>query len=310
MTITDNITATTLDFASVAGHIGAGVSGIDLTAPLDVELAEAVVEGLHRYKVLFFRDQHVDHAQQIAFARTFGPVTASHPYDDDAPADFPEILKIDNRDYERKFGVKAASYTNEWHTDVTALVNPPAVSILRAGNTPVRGGDTSWTNLVAAYAGLPDSIKDLVDGLRAEHRFGGRHPVFEEGSIYGEKVAKTPLVSEHPVVRVHPATGEKILFVQPGFTSRIVGYSRRQSDALLDLLFDEVTNSAYTVRFRWREGSIAVWDNRATAHLAPGDVNHLDVARVLYRTTIEGDIPVGVDGAPSVAISGAQFTGS
>ncbi|WP_207840574.1 TauD/TfdA dioxygenase family protein [Williamsia soli] len=314
MTITDLHTneddTSTVHFARVAGHIGADVTGVDLTRPLDPEVADAIVAGLHRHKVIFFRDQFIDHAQQIAFARNFGPVTASHPYDDDAPTDFPEILKIDNRDYERKFGVKAASYTNEWHTDVTALVNPPAVSILRAGNTPVRGGDTSWANLAAAYAGLPESIKELVDGLRAEHRFGGRHPVFKEGSNYGDKVARTPLIAEHPVVRVHPVTGEKILFVQPGFTSRIVGYSRRQSDALLDLLFEEVTNSAYTVRLRWREGTIAVWDNRATAHLAPGDVNHLDVARVLYRTTIEGDIPVGVDGASSVAISGEQFIGS
>ncbi|GAC70388.1 TauD/TfdA dioxygenase family protein [Gordonia soli] len=293
-----------------AGHIGAHVQGVDLTQPVSAIDSAALVDALHRHKVLFFRDQEIGHAEHIAFARTFGPVTASHPYDDDAPTEFPEILKVDNRDYERKFGVKAASYTNEWHTDVTALLNPPAVTILRADTAPTRGGDTSWTNLAAAYAGLPESLRTLVDGLRAEHRFGGRNPIFAADSSYGQKVQRTPLITEHPVVRVHPVTGERLLFVTPGFTHRIVGYSRKQSDALLDLLFDEVTNPAYTVRFRWRDGSVAVWDNRATAHLAPSDINHLDVHRTLYRTTVQGDVPVGVDGAVSRSISGEQFTGS
>lgn len=315
MTVTDHRTpsadtAVAPHFAPVAGHIGAEVSDVDLTAPLTSEQVEALRAGLHRYKVLFFHDQPIDHAQQIAFSRHFGPVTASHPYDDDAPTEFPEILAVDNRNYEKKFGVKAASYTNEWHTDVTALVNPPAVTVLRSAIVPDRGGDTTWTNLAAAYAGLPEPLRELADGLRAEHRFGGRRPAFAAGSRYDEKVSRTPLVAEHPVVRVHPVTGERLLFVTPGFTNRIVGYSRRQSDALLDLLFDEVTNPAYTVRFRWRPDSLAIWDNRATAHLAPSDVNHLEIDRLLYRTTIEGDIPVGVDGTPSVAISGEQFTGS
>ncbi|GAB20308.1 putative alkylsulfatase [Gordonia effusa NBRC 100432] len=308
MTIADPI-ATDLTFAPVAGYIGADVRGVDLRESLDSEQAQAIIEALHRHKVLFFHDQQIDHAQQIAFSRIFGPVTASHPYDDDAPTEFPEILQIDNRNYERKFGVKAASYTNHWHTDVTPLVNPPAVSVLRANVVPDFGGDTQWTNLAAAYNGLPDSLKALVEGLRAEHRFGGRNPIFKADSSYGEKIRKAPLVSEHSVVRVHPVTGERLLFVTPGFTSRIVGYSQRQSDALLDLLFDEVATPAYTVRFRWRAGSIAVWDNRATAHLAPGDINHLDVTRTLFRTTVEGEVPVGVDGRPSVAVSGEQFTG-
>ncbi|MFW0788761.1 TauD/TfdA dioxygenase family protein [Gordonia sp. CPCC 205333] len=308
MTVTDHI-ATDLRFAPVAGHIGADVGGVDLREPLNPEQVQAITDALHRHKVLFFHDQQIDHAQQIAFSRTFGPVTASHPYDDDAPTEFPEILQIDNRNYERKFGVKAASYTNHWHTDVTPLVNPPAVSVLRANEVPDFGGDTSWTNLAAAYNGLPDSLKRLVETLRAEHRFGGRNPIFKADSSYGEKIRKDPLVSEHSVVRVHPVTGERLLFVTPGFTSRIVGYSQRQSDALLNLLFEEVANPAYTVRFRWRAGNIAVWDNRATAHLAPGDINHLDVTRTLFRTTIEGEVPVGVDGRPSVAVSGEQFTG-
>lgn len=309
MTIIDRPTDTTLEFDPVAGYIGAEVRGADLSQPLSAVDVTAFTDALHRYKVLFLRDQHIGHAEQIAFSRQLGRVTASHPYDDDAPTEFPEILAVDNRNYERKFGIKAASYTNEWHTDVTALVNPPAITVLRADTAPARGGDTSWTNLAAAYANLPDSLRALVDGLRAEHRFGGRRPLWKSASNYGLKTQDNPLVTEHPVVRVHPVTGERVLFVNPGFTSRIVGFAPRQSDALLDLLFAEVTDPAYTVRFRWFDGSVAIWDNRATAHLAPSDVNHLDITRVLYRTTIEGDVPVGVDGRESTSVSGDKFTG-
>ncbi|WP_072804194.1 TauD/TfdA dioxygenase family protein [Rhodococcoides yunnanense] len=311
MTVIDNDThQQSVTFAPVAGHIGADVHGIDIGQELTPDLVESITTALHRYKVLFFRNQNIGHTEHIAFSRNFGRVTASHPYDDDAPTEAPEILAVDNRLYEKRFGRKAAGYTSAWHTDISALINPPAASILRADIAPDRGGDTSWTNLAAAYANLPDALKEFVDGLRAEHRFGGRAPVWSTDSDYGKKVAAAPLITEHPVVRVHPVTGERILFVNPGFTVRIVGLTPRQSDAVLELLFDEIENSAHTVRFRWEKGSVAFWDNRATAHLAPTDVNHLDVTRVLYRTTLEGDIPVGIDGVPSTSISGDQFFGS
>lgn len=122
----------------------------------------------------------------------------------------------------------------------------------------------------AAYANLPDSLKVFLDGLRAEHRFGGRAPRWASGSRSEQHVVTEPYVTEHPIVRVHPETGERALFVTPpGFTSRIVGVSPRQSDRLLDLLFEEITNPAYTVRVRWEDDSIGVWDNRITAHQAP-----------------------------------------
>ncbi|MGV9540604.1 TauD/TfdA dioxygenase family protein [Nocardia beijingensis] len=296
--------------APVAGHIGAEISGVDLREPLTDQQVAAITDALHTYKVLFFRDQHIDHAQQIAFSRRFGAVTPSHPYDDDAPTEYPEILAVDSRLYEKRFGVRKHSYTNHWHTDVSALINPPAASILRTEIAPERGGDTGWTNLVAAYENLPESLKRFVEGLRAEHRFGGSRPAWDSESDYAKKVAAAPLITEHPVVRVHPVTGERALFVNPGFTTRIVGLSPNQSDAVLKLLFDEVTHPAYTVRFRWQKGSLAFWDNRVTAHLAPSDLDHLDVTRVLYRTTLEGDIPVGVDGQPSKSVAGAKFTGA
>jgi taurine dioxygenase len=291
----------------VAGHIGAEIDGIDLRDDLSDQVISEIHAALLRYKVVFFRDQDIGHADQVAFTRRFGEVTPSHPYDDDAPADHPQILAVDSRKYEKRFGRKKFSYDNRWHTDVTALVNPPKASLLRAEEVPEQGGDTAWTNLVAAYEGLPAPLKALADGLRAEHRFGGRHPFWADGSDYAEKVTKTPLIAEHPVVRVHPETGERALFVTPGFTSRIVGLSPEQSDRILDLFFAEIAHPAYTVRFRWERGSIAFWDNRATAHLAPTDLEGYEGDRVLYRTTLVGDVPVGPDGLHSRAIRGTAF---
>lgn len=297
-------------FAAVAGHIGAEVTGIDLRHRLTDAQVEAIRTALHRYKVLFFHGQQIEHADQIAFSARFGAVTPSHPYDDEAPEGFPEILAVDSRKYAKRFGKVKYSYDNKWHTDVTALVNPPAATVLRADIVPEQGGDTQWTNLAAAYEGLPQPLKLLADGLRAEHRFGGRHPQWTHDSSYAQKTRTNPIVTEHPVVRVHPVTGERSLFVTPGFTARLVGLSPAQSDRLLDLFFDEVTNPAYTVRLRWRTGTVAFWDNRATAHLAPTDLDDLHTTRVLYRTTLEGDIPVGPDGLASLPIAGAEFRGA
>ncbi|WP_067708075.1 TauD/TfdA dioxygenase family protein [Nocardia yamanashiensis] len=308
-TVAENRTGT-FTIAPVAGHIGAEIRGIDLRADFtDAQIAE-LTAALHEYKVLFFRDQQIGHAEQIAFSRRFGAVTPSHPYDDDAPTEYPEILAVDSRLYEKRFGKRKFSYTNHWHTDVSPLINPPAASLLRAEIAPERGGDTQWTNLAAAYAGLPESLRSFLDGLRAEHRFGGKLPAWDAESDYAKRVAAAPLVTEHPVVRVHPVTGERVLFVNPGFTTRIIGLSPRQSDALLELLYAELSDPAYTVRFRWEQGSLAFWDNRATAHLAPSDLDHLDVTRVLYRTTLEGEVPVGVDGQESRSIAGERFVGS
>ncbi|MFJ4654158.1 TauD/TfdA dioxygenase family protein [Nocardia sp. NPDC088792] len=309
MTTVEN-PVTTFRIEPVAGHIGAEITGIDLRDEFTDEQIRVLTAALHEYKVLFFRDQQIGHAEQIAFSRRFGAVTPSHPYDEDAPTEAPEILAVDSRLYEKRFGKRKYSYTNRWHTDVSALINPPAASLLRAEIAPERGGDTQWTNLAAVYEGLPDSLKSFLDGLRAEHRFGGKQPLWDPESTYAKRVEAAPLVTEHPVVRVHPVTGERVLFVNPGFTTRIIGLTPRQSDALLELLYAELADPAYTVRFRWQQGSLAFWDNRATAHLAPSDLAHLDVTRVLYRTTLEGDIPVGVDGEPSRSIAGAKFVGS
>ncbi|MEJ3659153.1 TauD/TfdA family dioxygenase [Actinomycetes bacterium KLBMP 9759] len=302
-----------IDVRPIAGHIGADITGVDLASPLSADTVAAITAALHEHKVIFFRDQQLDHAAQIRFGRLFGELTYAHPHDDAPPEGHPEIFTIDPERYKQRYGDDYAvrrrkySYVAGWHTDVTAAVNPPAASILRADVVPEIGGDTTWTNLAAAYAGLSAPVRAFVDGLRAEHRYGGSDKPKGDGA-YARRINDNLLVSVHPVVRVHPVTGERALFVNPGFTSHIVDVEPRESRAILDLLYSEITRPEYTVRFRWEAGSVAFWDNRATAHLAPADLDHLDVRRTLHRVTVIGERPVGPDGFESQVVEGRPFT--
>lgn len=310
MTLTPERTA--LAVRRVAGHIGADISGVDLSAPLDEPTVAAITAALHEHKVIFFHGQELDHAAQIRFGRHFGELTYAHPHDEAPPEGHPEIFTIDPERYAQRYGNavrdrRKYSYVAGWHTDVTAAVNPPAVSILRADVVPEFGGDTTWTNLAAAYAGLSAPVRAFVDTLRAEHRYGGGDKPRGDDA-YARRVNDNLLVAIHPVVRVHPVTGERALFVNPGFTNHVVDVEPRESRAILDLLYAELTRSEYTVRFRWLPGDVAVWDNRATAHLAPADLDHLQVRRTLHRVTVIGDRPVGPDGSESELVAGRPFT--
>ncbi len=298
----------------VAGHIGAEVKGLDLSRPLDDEAVARLRRKLLKHKVLFFRDQHLGHAEQIEFGRRFGELTHAHPHEDAPPSDAPQILTIDPQVYQRRYGSarpdsqeRQYSYYSGWHTDVTASVNPPAISILRSEVVPEFGGDTTWTNLVAAYEGLSEPLRKFADGLTAVHRFSAGRK-FDDDEAYARRINDNLLISEHPVVRVHPETGERALFVNPGFTDHIVGVSPVESAKILELFFGHLSSPRYTVRFRWDAASVAVWDNRATAHLGPQDLGHLDVTRTLHRVTVVGDRPVGPDGFVSQIIAGEEFT--
>ena len=295
-----------IEVKQVAGFIGAEISGVDLSQTLHDDAVKEIREALLKWKVIFFRGQNIDHAAQIAFTSRFGEVTYAHPHEDEPIEGFSQILPIDRSRYERRNGLRRSSYESRWHTDVTAAINPPAASILRAVNVPSFGGDTQWTNLVAAYEGLSAPLRALADTLKAEHRFNARLNIPSDSKL-AQRIASNPIVSIHPVVRVHPETGERALYVNPGFTSHILDVSRQESDLLLELFFNQITKPAYTTRFRWNNGDIAFWDNRATAHLAPQDLDHVEVERVLYRTTITGDIPVGVDGFRSQVVQGEVF---
>jgi taurine dioxygenase len=300
-----------------AGRIGAEITGLDISQPLDPQAVTAIQEALDTWKVVFFRGQHLDHAAQIAFGRRFGDLTYAHPHDDAPPEAYPQIYTVDSRRFQQRFGAGAQqeqtarkySYTSGWHSDVTPAINPPAGSILRADVIPSYGGDTTFTNLVAAYEGLSEPVKRFLDTLRAEHRYGANWSGLPRPrSGYSERIEQNALISHHPVVRVHPATGERALFVNPVFTDHILDVSPVESRWILGYLFDELTRPEYTVRFRWEPGSVAFWDNRATAHLGPVDLASSDFDRRVERVTLAGDIPVGPDGFRSVQLRGELFS--
>jgi len=287
----------------VSGHTGADISGVDLRERLRDEDVAAIRAALLRWKVVFFREQHISPSEQAAFARRFGQPTPAHPLRDSIEG-HPEVLPIDRRIFDEEYGDKTARRDiNGWHTDVTAVINPPAGSILRAEEVPPYGGDTTWTNLVAAYQGLSEPLQRFANQLRAVHSFHLPEGVAVSSKLR-ERIESKPLVSEHPVVRVHPETGERALFVSPTFVRYIVGVTPDESQRIINLFFQQITRPEYTVRFRWQKGSIAFWDNRATAHLGPQDIDHLEHERKLHRITLVGDVPVGVDGLPSRAIQG------
>jgi alpha-ketoglutarate-dependent taurine dioxygenase len=287
----------------LSAHTGAEISGVDLRHALAPGQIAAIAKALHQWKVVFFRDQHLDHAQQIAFARQFGELTVGHPVFGHVDG-YPELYSVaKHRMSDRQKGQSDRRPWTGWHTDVTAAVNPPTASILRGVTIPPYGGDTLWTNLAAAYNALSAPVQSFVETLWGEHRFAP-----PEGNsatqLFIEKVTKASLVSLHPLVRVHPVTGEKLLFVSPGFLKSISGVTPRESRVLLDMLFEHITRTEFTVRFKWEPGSIAFWDNRATAHLAPNDIFDLDFDRQLYRVTLVGEVPENAAGEKSRILAG------
>jgi taurine dioxygenase len=296
-------TYSAIDVRPLAVHIGAEIHGVDLTRPLAPEEVQDIHAALLRWKVVFFRGQHLDHQQHIDFARQFGELTPGHVVfgSDDA---YPEIYSVaKHRKANRHQGQALLRPWSGWHADITAAINPPAASILRGDVVPPYGGDTQWTNLAAAYNALSPILRGFLDGLRGIHRFAPPQGV-QSSAEYDELLRRKTLVSEHPLVRVHPETGERVLYVSPSFLKTIVGLTPRESQHLLELLWEHAVRPEFTVRFKWEPGSMAFWDNRSTAHLAPSDIFDVDFDRQFYRVTLIGDIPVGVDGSPSTAIQG------
>lgn len=286
-----------------SAHIGAELRGADLSRPLPPAQVAAIRAALLQWKVVFFRDQPMTHAQHVAFARQFGEPTVGHPVFG-AEDDHPEIYSISRDRKKARFsGPELVRPWSGWHTDVTAAVNPPFGSILRGVTIPPYSGDTQWTNLEAAYDALSEPLRKFVDGLRGLHRFAPPQGARATG-LFEERVQKQPLLTEHPLVRVHPETGRKSLLVSPSFLFAIDGLSPRESQALLELLFEHAIRPEFTVRFKWEPGSVAFWDNRATAHLAPQDVFATGFDRQLYRVTLAGEPALGADGRASVALSG------
>jgi taurine dioxygenase len=277
---------------------GAELTGVDLKRPLTPQTVQEVRAALIRWKVVFFRDQHVDHAQHVAFARQLGQPTIGHVLYGHEEG-FPEVYSVAKR-RERHTHLEpdpVRPWTG-WHTDLTTVLNPPAISILRGVTIPPYGGDTQFANLVAAYAALSPTMQRFLDSLRAVHGYGK-----VTANALGQTQRKS-FSTEHPLVRVHPESGERALYVSPAFIRTIVGLTARENQQLLELLWEHIVRPEFVVRFRWNAGDIAMWDNRATAHLAPEDIFETDFDRQLYRVTLVGDVPVGVDGKPSTPIVG------
>ena len=266
---------------------GAEVIGLDVRAASDAQVA-AVRDALVTYKVLFFRGQDLTDDDQVELGRRIGALTPAHPVMSGVDEAHPEVFSIDSADPEFAFA-------DVWHTDVTFMERPPLGSLLRAVELPTYGGDTSWVDSQLAYESLAAPVQQLVDQLTAVHD-GNRewgHYLKRRGGVGnewdGEQVTELVPV-EHPVVRVHPETGRKGIFVNPGFTSHIVGVSDAESRGILDLLFAHLTKPEHTIRHRWQSGDLGIWDNRSTSHYANRDY---DEKRVMHRITLQGDKPFG-----------------
>jgi taurine dioxygenase len=263
-------------------NIGAEIGGIDLSRPLDPAARDGLRAALLAYRVIFFRDQDLTQEQHIAFGRNFGELEV-HPVF--AHPDHPEILPLLA---ENHIANKRGSANAAWHADTTMRKDPSAASILRSRISPAMGGDTVFSNMVLGYELLPDEVKERIDGLTAFHD-AAIFLNYLKGERRDEVMAQYPGV-EHPVVRVHPETGEKAIYVNSIFTRRIVGVEPEESEALLRLLFDQVKLPELQMRFSWRTNSVAFWDNRSCQHYG---VNDYVGERHMERVTIAGDVPFG-----------------
>jgi alpha-ketoglutarate-dependent sulfate ester dioxygenase len=292
-----------IDVRKIAGHIGAELTGIRVGPALPDDVVGVIRDALHEHKVIFFRGQgHLDDAAQAGFARLFGELTTAHPTVPGTDEDR-HVLELDAQ----RGGGKA----NAWHTDVTFVDRPPAITMLRAVTLPPYGGDTTWANTAAAYQNLSPVLRALAESLRALHSNAYDYAARSGGGVgarsekedrhYREVFTTTVYETEHPVVRVHPETGERSLLLGQ-FVRRILGVSTADSRYLFDLFQQHVTRLENTVRWRWAPGDLAVWDNRATQHYAIDDYG--DLPRRMHRVTVSGDLAVGVDGQVSRAISG------
>ncbi len=270
-------------FHPIAGAIGAEVSNIDLHAPLDAESVAALADGFVTHQVLFFHDQEIDHADHLALAQHFGEPVAHPAYPTVDEFDTINILEVTTA---------SPPKIDTWHTDMTFMERPPLGSILRARVVPEYGGDTLFASASAAYEVLSDRMQRYLDGLEAVHSFahGFRHSLAEPGGAerLAPAIAQNPPI-RHPVVRTHPVSGRKCLFVNRLFTTTIAGMAEHESDALLRFLYEHLEAPEFCCRLRWRPGTLAFWDNRATLHRPVND--YWPAHRRMERITIAGDRP-------------------
>ena len=278
----------------LSGTIGAVIEGVDLREVTDAEVAAIRRIWLER-KVVFFPSQHLDPDSHLAFAARFGDLTEGHPVIPGIEGN-PKIFQIDysdDREVYASYGDAAKTAGLDWHTDVTFVRRPPMGSILSAVAIPPSGGDTMFSDQAAAFAALSPTMQEFLCGLTAVHdgqqAFQYALDFIGAGTWEGEEVTMLEQVT-HPVVRTHPETGERVLFVNPAFTKRIAELELSESDALLAFLYRHAVRPEFTVRYHWTTGDVGFWDNRATQHAVVGD--YRDQKRVIQRVTLRGDEPV------------------
>lgn len=281
-----------LDIHPVAGRIGAEIRGVTLSGDLDAATVEAIQAALVKHKVIFFRGQgQLDDQGQEAFAKLLGE-----------PVAHPTVPVQEGTSYLLELDGAQGRRANSWHTDVTFVDAYPKASILRSVLAPEAGGDTVWANTATAYDDLPAELKALADSLWAVHSneydYAGVRPSVDPARLeeYRKIFTSTLYETEHPVVRVHPVSGERTLLLGH-FVKRLKGFSQHDSAHLFAVLQSHVTRLENTVRWRWQAGDVAIWDNRATQHYAVDDYG--TQPRIVRRVTLAGEVPVGVDGQRS-----------
>lgn len=278
---------TLFDVRPLAPTIGAEIEGVDLARPLSPDLKAELRRALLEWKVIFFRDQDITREDQRAFALEWGELE-QHPFYKYAQpgkqqsAD--DVVRLEKDQL-------SPGVENEWHQDITWHARPSFGAVLRAVEVPPLGGDTLWADAAAAYDGLPDDIRQQIDGLVARHDWRQSFGLALPDDVLAALSPKFPPV-EHPVVRVHPETGRRTLFVNAIFTQEIVGLDHDESEVLLERLFAQYRKPEYQCRFRWTPGAVAFWDNRATVHYASSDYH--PQPRVMDRISIAGDEPFGL----------------
>lgn len=285
-----------IEIQKVTANIGARVLGVDISQPLGQETVAALREALTAHKALVFDDVNLDDETQQAFVRHFGDVTTAHPTVSSV-AGTPNVLPVDS---------ERGRAANHWHTDVTFVLNPPQATTLRSITIPPYGGETLIASSAAAYRQLPEPLRNVADNLWAEHTNDYDYAVPDEKVDERQAANRAEFTSikyrtVHPVVRVHPLSGERGLFIG-GFAQRLVGLSPGESRRILDLLQAYVTRPENILRHRWSENQLVVFDNRITQHYAVD--NYDGLPRRLHRVTVAGDVPVGIEGKESYSIEG------
>ena len=285
----------------LTANIGAEIEGLDLSKPLDNRQSEELYRAFLEHHVVFLRGQDMTPEQHMTAGRLFGEICGI-PFVKSVEG-YPEIVEIVKEAEERK----TYNFGGNWHTDMTFLEEPSKASVLYGLEVPAAGGDTKFASTTAAYEALSPVMKDILEGLTALHtagrsygkagKFAGSNASTKSMQIDASEDAEAEI--EHPIVRVHPETGRKALYVNPNYTLRIKGMAEDESAAILNFLYAHMVRDEFTCRFRWTPGAVAIWDNRVTMHRAVNDYD--GSRRVMHRVTIAGDRPVAAAAESTVA---------